>query len=179
MNQQNIKLPDFLLADMYKSSLVEIESKIMDKPIANENAKDKPGILENIKLLGKNSKNVIVVTNYTEVAFLPDNELLFLTNILKACNLNLSDIGIANYATHKIHYNLLKEKLGAKKIILFGLKASDVQLPFTVPDFQVQQYDECSILQAPALGAMNEDTASGKNLKMKLWIALKQMFGIQ
>ncbi len=178
MNQQNVKLPDFLIADLYKNNLVEIESIIKEKAFVNENVKDKPGKLENIKLLGKNSKNVIIVTNYADAAFLPDNELKFLTNILNACNLNLNDIGIVNFATNEFSYNLLKQQMGAKKIILFGLPASSVLLPFTVPDFQVQDYDGCSILQVPVLETMNEANEKSKNLKKKLWVSLKQMFEI-
>ena len=60
--------------------------------------------------------------------------------------------------------------------MLFGLPASAIQLPFAVPDYQVQQYDGCSIIQSPPLGAMNEATEVSKNLKKKLWTALKQMF---
>ena len=176
MKEQNANLPDFLIADMYKNSLVEIESKIKDMQIVNENVNFLSKNLENIKLLGNNTKNIIVVTNQTDSAFLPENELIFLGNILIACNLNLTDIGIANFASKGFNYLSLKNELDANKIILLGLPASSIQLPFTVPDFQVQNYDGCAILQTPPLSAMNEATEISKNLKKKLWTALKLLF---
>ncbi len=178
MNEQNVKLPDFLIADLYKNSLVEIDDKAIDASNKTKKESVLPKTLENIKVLGKNNKKVIIVINNPAAAFLSDEDLAFLANILKACGLNLSDIGIVNFATQHINYLTLKEELEASKILLFGIMAPAVQLPFTVPDFQVQNFDSCTILQSPPLGEMNEPTEQSKELKKKLWLALKRMFDV-
>jgi hypothetical protein len=178
MNEQNVKLPDFLITDLYKNSLVELDNKATGSSNKTKKESVLSKTLDNIKVLGKNNKKVIVVINNPDAAFLADEDLAFLANILKACGLNLSDIGIVNFAHQETKYLTLKEQLEASKILLFGVMASAIQLPFTVPHFQVQNFDNCTILQSPPLGEMNEPTENSKELKKKLWLSLKRMFDV-
>ena len=181
MNEEKLKLPDFLLADLYKNSLVEIHSHTTDsrtnKDIASEPAETSEAS-DQIKYLGENAKNVTVIVVQHDVDFLNENDLIFLTNILKACHLNLSDIAIVNVAKQPLTFQQLKDQLSCHYALLFGVDPSTIKLPFTVPAFQVQKFNECTIMQAPALSSLNQSTQDGKLLKTKLWMSLKQMFGI-
>ena len=178
MNEQNVKLPDFLIADLYKNSLVEFENIVRNIEGKMETKTVLSKTLDNIKFLGENSKKVIVAVQQNDAVFLPENELNFLTNILKACGLNLANIAIVNYSNQAFTFKILKEQLNAEKIILFDLEPAAIELPFTVPQFQVQRFDGCSILLVPGLDAMNQQNQSSIELKKKLWTSLKKMFDV-
>ena len=46
------------------------------------------------------------------------------------------------------------------------------------PVFKIQPYDQCTYLTAPALEDMVRPGDDGKLLKSKLWVCLKNLFGI-
>jgi hypothetical protein len=64
-------------------------------------------------------------------------------------------------------------------LLLFGITALQIELPFTMPDYQVQQYSNCKILIAPALTDLNNASAKAVAEKKKLWSSLKNMFSIE
>lgn len=183
MSLDTIHLPDFLIADLYKNCLVEVEmakESKADSAINNKLTKgqkqEKPPA---IKYLGQNEKQVAVIVNNSKVDFVNDAEKLFLTSILKACGFNLSDIAVINL-NNQIHtYQELKENLSSRYLLLFGVEPSSIKLPFTIPVFQVQQYDGCTIIVAPALNELNNATPDGKLLKTKLWLSLQRCFEIK
>jgi hypothetical protein len=51
-------------------------------------------------------------------------------------------------------------------------------LPFSIPDYQVQQYANCTFLSAKDLHQMTNDSQDAKLEKTKLWICLKKIFGV-
>ena len=81
MNLNNISLTPQQVADLYTNVLIESESIAVPEK-------------ENIAFLGNNKKNIVVLVNYTDVPFLPDEQLNFLMNILGACHLTLADVAI-------------------------------------------------------------------------------------
>jgi hypothetical protein len=183
MSADKIQLPDFLIADFYKSVLVEIdpftsqpEKLPEEKPVTTVEVKVASS--EKPNFLGENGKNVIIVVNQPNSIYLEEDDLAFLTNILKACRLNLADIAIVNTSNNEITYSLIKQQLNASKILLFDVEPSAIKLPFIIPAFQVQNYAGCTIMLAPALSTLNKPTQDGKLLKTKLWVSLKQVFGI-
>jgi hypothetical protein len=184
MSNEKIKLPDFLIADLFKGTLVEIDNSAFS--IASSNIETSSVRVENIELpstkrkfLGDNKKGIIIIVDQPNETFLADNDLTFLTNILKACQLHLSDIAIVNNAVEKMDYQTLKEELSAEVIILFDVEPSAIKLPFMIPAFQIQKYDNCTLMVAPPLHLLNNPTNDGKLLKTKLWMSLKKVFNIQ
>ena len=184
MSLDKIQLPDFLIADLYKNCLVEVENGKENAEATlhrdqNEAVVSSTEMPEKaIKYLGQNGQQVIVVVNNSDVVFVNDSEMQFLTTILKACNFNLGDIAIVNL-NNKMHtYQELKENLSARYLLLFGTEPADIRLPFTIPQFQVQQYAGCTIVAAPALSELNKPTQEGKLLKSKLWLSLQRCFNI-
>lgn len=183
MNTDKITLPGFLIADLYKDSLVDITAlSNNDQQITEETFSAKkeliPISVQKIEYYGENEKNVTVVVNETGTVHLNREDLTFLSNILKACQLSIKDIAIVNTAGQQVTYMAIKEQLNAGQILLFDTEPSIIGLPFKIPPFQIQNYAGCTIVLAPALSALNKQTVEGKLLKTKLWNSLKQVFNI-
>ena len=161
MSLNNIHLESNLLADLYKDVLVETDTS----PVPQT---------KQVKYLGNNQKNILVIVSHQSVPFLPDDELSFLTSVLAACKLSIADIGIVN------NYNLDPTVLlniintEAKNVLLFGIEPLSIGLPINFPAFQLQQFNSRTYLHAPTLLEIENDKA----LKSKLWASLKTLFGI-
>ena len=162
MSLNNIQLKSSMLANLYKTSLVDTESKTS---IPQQ---------KQIKYLGNNQKNIIVIVSYQSIPFLPDEELNFLSNVLAACKLSIADIGIVN--SYDVDQTNLQNIIStdANKVLLFGVEPLAIGLPINFPAFQLQPFNNRTYLHAPALSQIENDKA----LKGKLWTSLKAMFGI-
>ena len=182
-----IQLPDFIIADLYKSSLVVIEDKrvkqakefrseVTEIPsVANPGA---PRQHEKNWYLGENLRHIIIIVNDNENVYLNDNSLQLLTSILGACKLTLADVAVINYAKNRYNYQQLKQLLQPSYCFLFDLTTIDLQIPFTIPQYQVQQYDDCTFLIASSLQNMAGTSSEAKSEKTKLWNCLKKVFNI-
>ena len=73
----------------------------------------------------------------------------------------------------------MKKQLQPEFLLLFGITALQIELPFTMPDYQVQQYDNCQIIIAPSLNDLNQQTQQAKAEKKKLWKSLQKMFNLE
>jgi hypothetical protein len=183
MTDVKIRLPDFLIAELYKGSLVDLDTFNLKEALPDTKEQPAPidsaiEFAEKIRFLGENEKRVAIIVNEPEAAFLMEDDLTFLTNILKACQLNLADIAIINTATRQVSYEAIKQELQAKNILLFDVEPSAIKLPFLIPAFQLQKFDGCTIMVAPPLPYLNKPSQEGKLLKTKLWLSLKQVFNI-
>jgi len=170
-------LPAFLLASFYKNKLViPTESK----PAAIS-AVAKPTHLpaaETRWYLGENKKQVTIVVNQSSVAFLTDDQFTLLTGVLKACKLNMADVSIVNLANSAKNFTQLHQTLNTRFLLLFDVATSAIDLPFSIPLYQLQSYDQCQILQATSLNSMLGDGTAAKDEKMKLWNGLRKMFSV-
>ena len=178
-----VQLLGFIIAELYKNALVEIDEEDHQPKILAQNM---PPQIEatamtssgSIKYLGQNSKEVIVVVESTDAAYINDAALQFLTKLLKACGLHLGDIAIVNTRIQPLNFVALKDELGAKTILLFGVDTADINLPFDIPLFQVQHYAGCTIVPAPALTELDSETKEAKVKKRDLWESLKRCFNL-
>jgi len=175
MSEENTRLPDFLLADLYKNSLIITN----DEPkTVRETSKPENPVSERQWYLGSNLRKITLLVSEKEAVYLKDESLNFLSAILGACKLNLGDVAIVNYENDQVNYPSLKEKLQPAFLLLFGVTARDAELPFTIPHYQVQKYDNCQILLAPPLDTMLGNSQDAKLEKSKLWLCLKKMFNV-
>jgi hypothetical protein len=170
-------LPAFLLASYYKNKLViPTESK----PAAIS-ADVKPPHLpaaETRWYLGENKKQVTIVVNQSSIAFLTDDQFTLLTSVLKACKLNMADVSIVNLANSAKNFTQLHQTLNTRFLLLFDVATSAIDLPFSIPLYQLQSYDQCQILQATSLNTMLGEEKAAKDEKMKLWNGLRKMFSL-
>lgn len=175
MKEDDLQLPDFLIADLYKNSLVIAD----DEPGTAEKKPEKAKILTDRQwFLGSNLRNITLLVHEKEAVYLKDDALQFLSSILGACHLNLGDVAIVNYFSDPLDYAELKEKLSPAFLIAFGVTAQAMQLPFTIPNYQIQNYDHCQFLLSMPLESMLQNSQDAKLEKSKLWLCLKKMFSV-
>ena len=184
MSLDKIQLPDFLIAGLFNDTLV-----ITDEP---KSLKTPPKTIEQVipqpqiatvappkKLfLGDNKKNITILVNDNQAVYLRDEWLKFLTNILAACKLNIGDVAIVNQSQSRTTFTELQPVTYPKYLITFGVGSRDIALTFSIPDYQVQDYNKCIFLLCPPLSVMFGDTEAVKLEKTKLWVSLKKMFNI-
>lgn len=180
MEVEKIQLPDFVLAELYKDCIVELEEKpveevsefVQDQEINQPTGATKPPI----KFLGENNKNVVVLINEPKAIIIKEDELEFLSKILLACKLNLADIAIVNFDKQSVSFSELKDQFKATHLLLLGVEPMSINLPFSIPQFQVQPFADTTIIYAPDLSGMLVNNEESKLLKSKLWVSLKTAF---
>ncbi len=188
-----IQLPDFLLVDLFRDNLV-IHNDTSDSNKLVPLKKEKPQTTDEIPIqnlpeiieeivtkkwfLGDNSKQITIMVKDNEAVYLRDEWLNFLTALLGACKLNIGDVAIVNYTNTPVMLPALNEQLKPTYFLLFDIAAQDIQLPFTVPNYQLQKFGNTTFLLAPSLAMMQGNTETVKLEKSKLWLSLKKMFKI-
>lgn len=170
MSLNSIELSTRMLTDFYGNCLVVTSSEAIKENIN----KELPKKSNQLKYLGKNGKNILIIVDKDHVPFLPDGELSFLTNILSACKLSMADISIINRHQTKPDELTGFIESSAKIILLFGTDPLAIGLPINFPPFQLQAFNSRTYLYGPSLSELETD----KELKMKLWSCLKALFGI-
>lgn len=170
-------LPPFLIASLYKRSLVIVPNAgIPLQPDPKPHTPIEPKPVQ--WYLGENKKKVTIVVNQQATAYLTDEQFALLTGILKACKLNMADVAIVNLAHAHKNFLQLNQSLDTRYLLLFDVTTAAIQLPFSIPLYQLQAYDQCQILQAASLQSMLGDDAASRDEKMKLWNALRKMFAL-
>jgi hypothetical protein len=126
-----------------------------------------------ISSLGGNQKKILFLVNNAETKFLDNDEMTLLTNLITACQLSMEDITLVNYCnSDKLNYKDLINYFQSEKILLFGISATEMDLPFIIPNFQIQSYDKKLFMAAPALS----EFINNKDLKKNLWVCLQKIF---
>lgn len=188
----NIQLPDFMLVDFFRDNLVIVNDvaelpktqaikspqPLPAEPITAPTVKKAPLPLPKKWFLGDNQKHIVILVNDIEAVYLRDEWLQFLSNILGACKLNLGDVAIVNHANNPMLFTDFQQQLAPQHFILFDVPTQNIQLPFTVPFYQLQQFGSTQFLLAPSLALMLGNTEAVKMEKSKLWLSLKKMFNI-
>lgn len=166
MSLDDIKLPGFVIQDLFQKTLVDLSVK-EKKQITTSN--------KELNFFGGNKQHILLVVNNPDIAFVTDQQLTFLSGILNACKLTLEDIGLLNIASYPaISYKIISDAFTPRIIMLFGITTDTIQLPFLMPDFQRQSYNNQVYLAIPSLQALEND----KELKRKLWMVLQQIFSL-
>lgn len=170
MSLNEMKLPPQLVVQLYQNSLVanEVTEVIIDT--------GKKGIKEiEWKYLGGNKRNVLVVVDYIDMKYLPDDQIDFLTQLLKACKLSLDDIALINWEYYKKYsYADILSHFGSTIILLFDVNAAGFGFPFEIPQYQVQHFTHYKVMHAPAMHQLKND----KPAKGKLWASLQKIFDL-
>ena len=126
-----------------------------------------------ISSLGGNQKKILFLVNNSATKFLDDEEMILLTNLITACKLSMEDIALVNYSNcDNINYKDLIEYFQSEKILMFGTFLAEIDLPFIIPDFQIQSYGGKLFMAAPPLNEL----ISNKDAKKDLWKCLQQIF---
>jgi hypothetical protein len=166
MSLDNIQLPAIVLHDLFKGSLVDLNT---------HQPGNTAGAATGLSFLGNNQKKVAIIVANEKAIYLPDEELHFLIGILLACKLTMADVALLNIKKNDAFtYIELQHQLKAEIILLLGVVPLQLQLPLQFPPYQVQKFNNQVYLAAPALHLL----AGNKAEKTKLWNCLKQVFSI-
>lgn len=163
MSLNNIQLSDVTCQMLFEKNLVAKEEAIHDAGVAKE---------LKISSLGENRKNILFLVNEPDHRYLPDNEMEMLSNLIIACKLSMADIALVNYHYNQHRFAQFDDHFKLKIILLFGVSTEAIDLPFTIPFFQIQNFQQQLFLTAPPLA----DFLENKNLKKDLWISLQKLF---
>ncbi len=173
MSLQKLKLPNHILADLYRSTLIQPEANYQQEkemiPIPQ---------VQGIKFLGGNLKKIGIIVKNGEPGFLDDADLEWLEKMLKACSMTLGDVAVVNLGHQNISIQTIKESLKSKIVLLLGTTPSDLQMPLNFPQFKPQEHDGCIFLYAPSPKQLNQEGQEGKLLKSKLWVSLQKLFDL-
>ncbi len=176
----NEKLPDFVLAGLFKNSLVssgmDINSKAQStekKPIPEIKNPEKKAMA----FLGKNLKNILIIVKENNAEIIAEERKNVLLKILTACKLTPDDVAILNFGKKMRKFEEIKPTFLPEKVLLFDVTTKELGLPFIIPYFQVQQFDGCIYVCAPGIVLENDESDENiKAEKKKLWTSLKKIF---
>jgi hypothetical protein len=186
MSLDDIKLSPFLVKKLYENSLIDDaqtatsigntkKAKDENLPVSENVTVIKKGNFEPIKYLGKNAKNILIVVDEKEHAFLGDDELSFLMNILNACTVSMQDVALVNASNNdEVVYENLNAQFEPRIVMFLGTGPQLLNFPVQIPQYKIQAYNNQQYLCAPSLQKLSSD----KEEKKKLWMVLKVMFGI-
>lgn len=180
MQLNEIRLTDELLQALYASSLVVTDHTRVKQPVIQPvpALENKQPATEPIQFLGKNNRHFVILVNYPNQLHLPDDAFEFLSNVLKACQLNAADVAIVNQSTQLAGLPQIEAQLLPTYLVCFGNQALPAGLQPAAEFFPAQQ-GNLKYLLAPELEVLKPNTDAVKPLKRQLWEALKQMLQIQ
>jgi len=174
MDLNHIDLPSSLIAELYRSVLID-EIKVVDEKIVAEKKVTTTTPIEesSMKFLGENRKNILIMVDYEDAVHIPDEDLALLVAMLTACKLNIADVAIVNRRNlSNANGRDVVEKLAGRVVFLFGIDPLSFGLPLSFPEFQLQAFAGATYLFAPELNQYNDNP----NLKRQLWESLKRLF---
>jgi hypothetical protein len=162
MSLKNLQLNPLSVAHLFNKGLVSLQ-KIDTKSTENI-----------VSFLGKNLSKITVVVNDLNNFYISEDDLTVLTKMLMACKLTLEDIALINIGKTATNWQIIKASLNPQKLILFGVKPTQIELPIIFPEYHLQFYNDTTFLLSHSVQEMNTD----KLLKSKLWISLQSLFNV-
>lgn len=168
MHFKELRLPETAIAELFKNSLVQDVDKHRHLAVTPP---AEPGEPE------KSKGPILIVVNYPGAGEIPVKQHNFLTNVLKACQLDIKEVTILNMAKQTIVFNDLR-LLMPKCVLLFNIDQALLPLPLEPPPFAVTLIEGISVLSAPGLDSFTATSEQSRQSKTKLWAGLKQIFNI-
>lgn len=179
MSLNDITLNSQLLQGLYRQALVVAGQPASRPSVASEKVERvtpevKAPAQVPLQVLGNNNRRFVILVNYPDLPYLPDDSFQFLGSVLKACQLNAADVAILNLARQEVSLTAIYDQLHPLYLVAFGRQTGLEGWP-GAPDFNPQTIGNTQLLQAPALETLNQPGDAAKPLKKQLWEALKQM----
>jgi len=163
MSLKAIDIDPFLLAGLYRQPLI---SHMKREERQEDDSRPVP-------FLGKNLRQILLVVQNPDQAFLGEKVFMMLSKLLNACGLGIEDVALVNKAhLQEREAERLPQQFNPHKVILFG-----TMLPgLSARQQKNHPWEEAGmeLLYTDTLEAMDEE----KDLKMPFWIAVKQFFNL-
>ena len=162
MSLNNIQLSGEACKNLFQNNLVQlIKTGTKEKSVSTKT-----------ESLGENLQKIFFLVNDPSCRFLTDDEMEMVTKLLSACKLSMADIALVNFYFNPMDYHSISEMFGSKKLLLFGVSSVQLELPFSIPFFQVQSFHDQLYMTAPPF----RDFLNNKELKKELWTSLQKLF---
>jgi len=181
------QLPGFVIAGLYKDSLVLAEETIERiEPVKKQEQVTKKAPNEDVAqptapkkwYLGDNKKNITILVKDSTAVYINDEWLGTLSKLLSACKLNLADVAIVNIK-QPLAFIEIKAQLEPQYVLMFDVAADEIALPFSIPNYQLQKYNGATIMIAPAITLSADKTTESIRVEKKnLWEKLKVIFNV-
>ena len=177
MSLDDIKFSPFLVKKLYEKTLIDSSfanpKKVEDHAISptekislKKDKESENNFGDTIKYLGKNEKNILILVNEPDHAFLGDDELSFLMNVLSACSVSMVDVAVVNsHNDETVKHKKLVHQFSPSVIIFLGTEPQLLGFPIQIPVYQVQQYNKQQYLCAPSLQKLSIDKEEKKQLR--------------
>ncbi len=130
---------------------------------------------EKIDFLGNNEQGIVFLVSDAKNKFLDESQWKFFNDLLSASRLTVADVAVINFYHNPVSYEKLNLQFSPLKFLIFGVNSQQLDLPFNIPNFQVQKYHEHSLVICPPLDEIQKD----KKLKKQLWDALQKIFELK
>ncbi|WP_123848653.1 hypothetical protein [Chitinophaga lutea] len=165
MSLEQLQLDPYLLAQMYDQPII---------PEVRQAAPAAPKALPKLKYLGENQKNILLLIQNESEAYLNEELFNLLANILNACKLGMQEVALLNVAGYPgLTLQDYHTALGFRQCIVFDIPPAQLGLAEMEP-YRLETHFGASVLYSHHL----QQIATDKALKGRLWLALKQLFGI-
>ena len=176
MSLQHTALPGFILADLFRTSLIVLPEEIQEAAKTAEPEPAPEAAPVAIPYVGKNLHRIMIGVHYPGRPSLPPEALDFLLNVLKAIQRNIEHVAVVNFAASEPGMAELTTQLDPCIILLFGAHPLYASLLDDQLDFVLAQKENIRVMRVPALEKMMETGAGGRAMKGKLWGLLRQVF---
>ena len=173
MSLQGTVLPNSILADLFRFSLIEQRTEELYKNKSETAAAGNPVVFQ-----GKNLHHITIGVHFTGEELMPAEALDFLVNILKACQRNTDHVAIVNFAAADPALADVVSQLNPQIIILFGSYPLFSLITPEMADFTLAEPQGMKIIRVPGFEKLMQTTPEGRTLKGKLWLMLKQLFNL-
>ncbi|MFM7646273.1 MAG: hypothetical protein ACKO41_06120 [Sphingomonadales bacterium] len=125
--------------------------------------------------LGGRANPILVVVNQPAAPYLSDEDLPFLTRMLNACQLTLEDVAIFNTARYPTaSATEVLDFFLPRSVLCFGVSPASWGMPIDFPCYQLQPWKESTVMHAPGLAELANDTEQRK----RCWASLKRLFNL-
>ena len=165
---EKIILSNETVADLYKKNLVLIDDQLSDHPSPPTPYTSLPSAILHT---GGYQKKILWIHEEPNRPFLSDEDHEMITKILEACKFSWKDIALVNISGITADLKELLKQYSPKNLII------SVNYKTQLPEIHNNLYSlshnaQMSVLATDRLEQIRND----KNLKIKLWNALKQLF---
>jgi hypothetical protein len=185
MKEEKNKLPNSVLVNLYKESLVlgtapaNVDKKAPTSPPIEEKnptiAAEEP-LIAPIKFLGEHQKKILVLVQDLDAVHLNERDFDLLTSILNACKLTIADIALINLANKNFSLHQILTQVPSDFVLIFDINPTQLKIKLPTKLYTPILLGSTELLFSNNLSQMQGIDQSSKIEKTKLWSALKLIF---
>jgi hypothetical protein len=185
MKEVKTKLPNSVLVNLYKESLVlgtasaNVDKKVQPSPTLEDNnpiIEAEEPLIAPIKFLGEHQKKILVLVQDIDAVHLNERAFDLLTSILNACKLTIADIALINLANKNFSLHQILTQVPSEIVLVFDINPTQLKIKLPTKLYTPILLGTTQLLFSNNLAQMQGIDQASKIEKTKLWSALKLIF---